>query len=457
MLTEMQIKNFKAWRDTGPVRLAPLTVIFGTNSSGKSSLAHLLLALKQTAQLADRRRSLYLGDENSLIDLGTFADCVYGHDLKRSLEFSLRWQLRPALSLQIPLGADAEGDELRLTSVLRADAAEQPLTASFEYELSRAGEGSLRVGQVRSHATLECQPQVLVRAVGRPWPLEPPEKFYRFAERTLLRYQNADFLADIAFQTERMLEQLYFLGPLRRPAKRVYPWSGDTPPDVGAQGEYAIAALLAATGQERMLSRGPSQSPQRFDEFIARWLTELGVIQSFSVRPVAAGRKEYEVLVTTHPASHEVKLTDVGFGVSQVLPALVQAFYAPVGSVVWMEQPEIHLHPMAQSNLADVFISAIQAYEGGAPRDTQLIVETHSEHLLTRLQRRVAEGVIRADDVAIYFVNRTGEAAEMEALRLDKFGEIENWPENFFGDEMSDIAARTLAALRGQTVGQERA
>jgi predicted ATPase len=115
-----------------------------------------------------------------------------------------------------------------------------------------------------------------------------------------------------------------------------------------------------------------------------------------------------------------------------------------------MEQPEIHLHPMAQSKLADVFIGAVNSYEDGEPRNMQLIVETHSEHFLTRLQRRVAEQAIDANDVAIYFVNRSGAAAEMEALRLNMFGEIENWPPNFFGDEMGDIAARTLAALHRQ-------
>ncbi|MBK8577477.1 MAG: DUF3696 domain-containing protein [Candidatus Accumulibacter sp.] len=174
------------------------------------------------------------------------------------------------------------------------------------------------------------------------------------------------------------------------------------------------------------------------------------IIDSFTVRAVAKGRKEYEVLVKTHPKSPEVRLTDVGFGVSQVLPALVQAFYAPHGSTVWMEQPEIHLHPMAQSNLADVFVSAVKSYEDSVPRNMQLIIETHSEHFLTRLQRHVAEQLIDADDVAIYFVNRKGAAVEMEALRLNMFGEIENWPENFFGDEMGDIAARTMAALQRQ-------
>ena len=89
MLTHLHIKNFKAWKDTGPIRLAPLTVIFGANSAGKSSLGHLLLALQQTARSTDRKRVLNLGDSSSMIDLGTFADCLHGHDLGQTMEFEL--------------------------------------------------------------------------------------------------------------------------------------------------------------------------------------------------------------------------------------------------------------------------------------------------------------------------------------------------------------------------------
>ena len=112
-----------------------------------------------------------------------------------------------------------------------------------------------------------------------------------------------------------------------------------------------------------------------------------------------------------------------------------------------MEQPEIHLHPQVQAHLADAFISAVQAWEGGQPRNVQLIVESHSEHFLSRLQRRVAEGVLTPDDVAIYFCKRSGKYAELEPLSLDLYGNIQNWPDNFFGDEMEDIAARTTAAM----------
>ncbi len=214
-----------------------------------------------------------------------------------------------------------------------------------------------------------------------------------------------------------------------------------------------IAAILAAQHDERQINRGPRKARQSFSAFIAGWLKQLGVIHDFAVRPVADGRKEYEVLVRSSPHAPEVKITDVGFGVSQVLPALVQAFYCPPHSTVWMEQPEIHLHPQVQAELADVFISATQARQDSVERHVQLIVESHSEHFLNRLQRRVAEGVLAPGNVAVYFCRRAGAATELEALRLNVLGEIENWPQNFFGDEMADIAARTLAAMhRKQTL-----
>lgn len=451
MLTEIQIKNFKAWKDTGKVRLAPLTIIFGGNSSGKSSLGHFLLALKQTVNLNDRKRALHLGDESSLIDLGTFADCIYDHNLTEPLQFSLRWKTPNPLHIENSL-SDLEwyeGDELALEATLRADRSGQPQTSQIEYKLYNQGEISLGVAHSRtaSGGKLNSDPLRLVHAQGRKWPAEPPEKFYRFSDRTILRYQNADFLTEFALETERVLDGVYYLGPLRSPPRRFYQWSGDSPVDVGQEGEFAVAALLSAASEGRYLNRGYKKPKQKFDEFIASWLVDLGIIAAFRVAPVAKGRKEFEVLVKTQPKSPEVKLTDVGFGVSQVLPALVQAFYAPQGSTVWMEQPEIHLHPKAQTVLADAFISAIHSREGGVSRNTQLIVETHSEHFLNRLQRRVADETIRPDEIAIYFVNNKRGTAQIEELELDEFGEISNWPKDFFGDEMEEISARTLAAI----------
>ena len=136
MLTKLHLKNFKAWKDTGSIRLAPLTVIFGANSAGKSSLGHLLLALKQTALSTDRKRALHLGDTSSLIDLGTFADCLHGHDLTNSLDFGLRWALPKPLEVRDPLQSSQryQGDNLGLDVSLVAGKSGQPEVQSLRYE-----------------------------------------------------------------------------------------------------------------------------------------------------------------------------------------------------------------------------------------------------------------------------------------------------------------------------------
>ena len=452
MLTSLRIKNFKAWRETGPIRLAPLTVIFGANSAGKSSLGHLLLGLKQTALSTDRKRALHLGDTTSLIDLGTFADCLNGHDLSKTLDFELGWSLPKSMDVKDPMDSTQRftGNQINLAVRLSAGKTGQPEVTSLKYALRNGDEIVLDVDLSRGadrKFTLQSVKYQFKMADGRKWPLDEPEKFYRVSDLSIARFKNAGFLTDFALATENLLGSIAYLGPLRNHPQRTYQWSGDTPEGVGQTGEATVAAILAAQHEGRMLNRGPKKARQAFTPFIAGWLKDLGVIHSFLVKPVAEGRKEYEVLVKTHPGAPEVKITDVGFGVSQVLPALVQAFYCPPHSTVWMEQPEIHLHPQVQAELADVFISAIKARDDGKERDVQLIIESHSEHLLNRLQRRIAEGALAPEDVAIYFCRRSGASTELEPLRVNMFGEIENWPENFFGDEMADISARTLAAL----------
>jgi predicted ATPase len=137
-----------------------------------------------------------------------------------------------------------------------------------------------------------------------------------------------------------------------------------------------------------------------------------------------------------------VLLTDVGFGVSQILPVLTLCYYVPEGSTILMEQPEIHLHPSVQAGLADVFIDAITT------RHIQIIVESHSEHLLRRLQRRIAEEGLSSDDAALYFFEVAESRSGFVPLQLDRFGVIRNWPEGFFGDEYDELAAITRAKAR---------
>lgn len=142
------------------------------------------------------------------------------------------------------------------------------------------------------------------------------------------------------------------------------------------------------------------------------------MVADFTVEELTPGSNVYRVYVKTTEQDDEVLITDVGFGVSQVLPVLALINYVPEGSVVVLEQPEIHLHPRVQSELADAIIDAVKK------RRIQVLFESHSEHLLRRLQLRVAEGRIGSDDVRLYFTRRDRPAASIDALELDAFGNI---------------------------------
>ena len=107
-----------------------------------------------------------------------------------------------------------------------------------------------------------------------------------------------------------------------------------------------------------------------------------------------------------------------------------------------MEQPEIHLHPSVQSGLADVFIDIYRK------RNVQILVESHSEHLLRRLQRRIAEEEFSEHAVGLYFCSAEDGVSRLEALEVDPYGNIVNWPQDFFGDQFGEIAAMSEAALK---------
>ncbi|SRR6266545_727822 len=99
MLNTLRIQNFKSWKDSGPIRLAPLTVFFGVNSAGKTSLLQFLLMLKQTSESQDQRRVVHPGDDYTAVELGTFQDLIFEHNLDNKLEFEFSWTLPKPLVL----------------------------------------------------------------------------------------------------------------------------------------------------------------------------------------------------------------------------------------------------------------------------------------------------------------------------------------------------------------------
>lgn len=454
MLKELRIAGFKGWKDTKSIELAQITVFFGSNSSGKSSIGQFLVMLKQTIQQPDRKTVLYLDGEKSSVSLGTPYDIFHKHDLESSIRFAYTWDLPGKFSLDEEMKKQILYNKICFAGVVNVESKETQLLQAdricyrlFDNEKIIADYAMINSGKERVHEyELESTGYELKKKRGRSWPLPEPVRFYGFPDAATAYYQNAAFLQDLNLHHENLFSKLYYLGPMRRKAQRIYTWSGVSPESVGDDGSNAIAAILSSKNDGRMLNFKYCQK-KPFLNIVAKELKSMGLISDFIMEKIGS-RQEYDVKVQVQGSDSYVNIPDVGFGISQVLPVIVELFYAPKNSIIFIEQPEIHLHPAAQARLADVIIDAIGMSENGEKRNIQVILETHSEHLLRRLQRRMAEKKLTKEQVKAYFANNNTDPSTLEQLRVDEYGNIENWPEDFFGDMEEDIyqqAQHTIA------------
>ncbi len=453
MLKKMRIKNFKCWNDTGMISLAPISLFFGANSSGKSSISQFLMMLKQTVESPDRKAVFYPGGKNSAVLLGSYQDMVFHHDVKNKISFEYMWSRNEQIQFKDPISKDVfSGNELSFFAEIGLNRSKQNSlnVEKLKYKLLNDDQQTLAVELLRKNEKNEyiinSEQYNLVRKKMRAWALKEVVRFYGFPDEAVAYYQNAEFVQELNLEQEKLFKSIYYLGPLRTKADRLYTWAGITPESVGFAGENAIAAVLAA--RNRRINLGYRKVTKPLEEIIALKLVEMGLIEDFKVNQISEQRQEYEVKVRTKGSKDWVDLPDVGFGISQVLPVLVQCFYAPPGSIIIMEQPEIHLHPSAQSALADVMIDVVNSRENGKCRNIQLIIETHSEHFLRRLQRRIAEDKVSDQQVSVYFANVSKTPATLDPLVIDTYGNIKNWPDGFFGDEMEDITEQAKAGMR---------
>ncbi len=448
MLTKLSFTNFKSWPQAS-VDCGMITGVFGTNSSGKTSLLQFLLLLKQTKDATDRGISLELNGD--LVQLGTINDAIHRHDESRSITAGIEFLLANDLSLADPSqkrnSTIARGQSLNFCSEIFVQQG-APVARQIAYTL-----GGMRFGlaprpgeptafelsaNTTNHKSTDFS---FKRTLGRKWQIPGPIKSYAFPDQAKTYFQNSGFLSELEAAYEAQLDSIFYLGPLRQYPQRDYLWARSRPSDVGQRGEKAIDAILSATvaGEVRNLKSRAHLRP--FQAMIAYWLKEMGLIDSFEVAEIAPGTNRWQARVRTRSGASQVLLTDVGFGVSQVLPVITLLQYVPEGSTVVLEQPEIHLHPLAQAALADVIIQA------ATHRKVQVILESHSEHLLLRLQRRIAEGAIPASEVRLHFCDAPQGVSSLTALQVDLYGNILNWPKNFMGDAFGETAEAELARL----------
>lgn len=454
MLTRLRFENFKSW-PSADLQCGKITGIFGTNSSGKTSLLQFLLLMKQTKDATDRATALELNAD--LVELGTFTDVIHRHDENQRLDWTMEFALPKPLVLNAASGTGtvevARGDSLEIGAQVSGGLKSAPQTRRLSYRLGDATFSLKQKNGLNSQFEIEVSGASngfeFKRNQGRAWQLPSPSRSYAFPDQARTYYQNSAFLAELEKRYEALLDDIFYLGPLRDYPRRDYLWARSRPTDVGIKGDRAIEAILSAREAKTVLNLKKKSPNKPFEEVIAFWLRHLGLIDEFGVREIGENSNRFQAWVKTKQGASEVLLTDVGFGISQVLPVITLLQYVPKGSIVLLEQPEIHLHPLAQAALADVLIQA------ATHRGVQIILESHSEHLLLRLQRRVAEGKeIGADDVKLYFCDAPRGESKLTELQLDLFGNIRNWPTQFMGDAFGEAAKAETARIKRMMASQ---
>ncbi|WP_339263127.1 DUF3696 domain-containing protein [Solibacillus sp. FSL W7-1472] len=261
---------------------------------------------------------------------------------------------------------------------------------------------------------------------------------------------NQDYINEIV---KYFNNNVKYLGPLRDEPKPIYPNMGSFDSrDVGYRGEYTAAVLelhkdtiinyLSPTDLESNVYK---EKEGRLIEAVLEWLNYMGI--SKNVKTVDRGKLGHELQVQLSENGKYHDLTNVGVGVSQVLPILVLSLLAEKNSTIIFEQPELHLHPKVQTRLADFFVTMIKL-------NKQCILETHSEYLINRLRYKAVSSPKDniQNDVMIYFVEQEDGKSIYRSIQINEFGVIEDWPKGFF-DEHEKTSSAILKAARQKNRG----
>ena len=229
---------------------------------------------------------------------------------------------------------------------------------------------------------------------------------------------------------ERHLHSVNYLAPLRSAPERLYRLSSETDDSTGItgiQGEFSANALY----HSKEILDAVNDSFKQLEIPYELDVIKLG-------EPSLAG-EHITIALTDKRTKTQVTLADVGYGINQILPVIIEGIASWEGSIICVEQPEIHLHPRLQADIADLMIDTI-ADEGGKRK--QWIVETHSELLILRLQRRIREGKIKPDDISVLYVDPNDESTEGSAIKVLRLGEDsyfkDPWPDGFFADSLNE-------------------
>lgn len=472
---QVRLQNFRLFRDSDWFDLAPLTCLVGRNSSGKSSVVLALLLLKQSIENEVFGSDITpLALSGQYCDLGQFKDVVHDHNESSEISFSFRLPLseianfRPRagnalVELPTPRSARQFNDSFRYyypyeEKLPKSGTIEVRLTFSadqpFGPSLSRCEMTLSNIGTVKFVRTISGERKQHWRTytdtpVFRSFSFRPsPRSFFpTILAREKSRSSVLAPIRRILFACrgffvylEDLLRRSEMIGPFRQPPERRYTFTGFGASRSGPSGEQAIDLLVT----EALLRR---RGNRPLINAVGYWLKVLKLVQSLRIRDIAKHLNLFEVDVRLVGGTVRTNLVDVGFGVSQVLPVLIQGLLMERGGIYFVQEPEIHLHPDAQAALADFFIYL--SFQG-----ITSVVETHSEYLLLRLRRRLAERAmsprsavpklkdprrrLAANDVSVLYSTITDREASLTRLEIGKGFQFDNIPAGFMSQITED-------------------
>ena len=438
-ITRLSVEGFKSLRSRQEIEIRPLTVLAGANSSGKSSIVQPLLLLKQTLEVPYDPGPLLLDGPNvSVTSVSQILSRRSGR-IARAREFFFGIEL-DGDDTSLRFGRSARGDlvirEMRGTRggrnevvTLREGMAQEELLSQLSREtvgrvLGFLDSSDMTLGVTRDRCFLDIGLLFKDDGVSEQWP-SPWASLQRSP------------------RLEDALTRVVHLPALRGNPRRTYRTVAVEDRYPGTFDTYTAGVISAwqNRGREDLLDR--------------LWLDleELGLTWTVEARKIDDTQVELVVgrLVQGRRsgARDVVNIADVGFGVSQTLPVVVALLAAGPGQLVYLEQPEIHLHPRAQVALAPLLVRAVE-------RGSRVLVETHSGILLRSLQTVVADGKLSPDLVALHWFKRDPVSGFTEVIRgqLDQKGAYGDWPEDF--DEVVLTAEqRYLDAAAGATGSAE--
>lgn len=383
-ISALTVANFKGIAESFTFKIRPITIFVGANSSGKSSCIHALACLSQTIKLGDTSAPIVLDNENAQVHLGRFIEIVHSKSYTDPISLGIS-----AANIEIKFGEEVNKGEVSGSYTFKSTKRTQEI--SIANVTLKIGERVLEISPKKGDGyklTDSAFPTLIYAAIqvgSFSFMLVTPGKHTPEWMSTFF------ILRGIQEHLESQLRKTLYLGPFRRPPARRYPFRGSLPSEVGAQGEEAISLLAYESVQSKK---------RPYTLLVAKWLKELGLAKSVGVSRLGASDL-FDVSITLEDDA-ALPIADLGYGLSQILPVLSQCSFAPKGSTLLFEQPELHLHPGAARKLARVFVEAV------TEKKINIVAETHSQDLLIAMISELKAKRLSLKDIAAYEVKRIG-------------------------------------------------